>query len=144
MLKQLSVFIENKPGRLQRVIDHLASNEINIHALSIADTADFGILRIIVGDYEKAKKVLKAEGLTVKITDVVAVSLSNEPGSLSKVLEELEKISANIEYMYAFTSRSSNHEAMVILKLTNQEEFIEKMGMTALNVLSADMINEID
>lgn len=144
MIKQLSVFIENKPGRLCQVTKIISDNGINIHALSIADTTDFGILRIIVKDYEKAKRVLKEQGFTVKITDVIAVSLEHTPGSLAGVLKKLEDADISIEYMYAFTSRSDNHDALVILRLSNQEQSVEKLRAMKVDILESDIIDEID
>ncbi len=127
MIKQISVFVENKCGRLFEVTNCLAKNNINIHALSIADTTDFGILRLIVDDYKKAREVLKENGLTVKVTDVVAIAMDNTPGGLAGVLSELQTEGVSIEYMYAFNSRADEHEAMVILRLADQEAAVERI-----------------
>ncbi len=143
MIKQLSIFIENKPGRLAEVTSYLAKQGINIHALSIADTTDFGILRLIVEDPEAARTVLKDYGLTVKTTDVIAVALQNTPGSLSKVLHELEKQDISIEYMYAFTSRCSEHDAMVILRLAEQESVLPKLRNCDITLLESDIVSNL-
>jgi len=105
----------------------LAGAGINIHALSIADTTDFGIMRMIVSDSEKAKEALKASGFAVKTTDVVGVALTHKPGSLAGVLTELERESVSIEYMYAFTSQSTEHEAIVVFRLSEQDEAVGKL-----------------
>jgi hypothetical protein len=144
MLKQLSVFIENKQGRLAEVTDYLAEAKINIHALCIADTTDFGILRLIVNDAETAKKVLREQGLTVKTTDVVAVALTHEPGSLAGVLRELERLNVSIEYMYAFTSRDAAYDAMVVLCLSNQEQAFNTIKQSNIRLVDKGMMERIN
>lgn len=144
LIKQLSVFIENKPGRLADVTEFLAKESINIHALSIADTTDFGILRLIVDNPEHAKEVLRDKKLTVKTTDVVGVSLEHQPGSLASILRELEKEDISIEYMYAFTSRSSEHDAIVILRLANQETAFEKLKNCDIKVLGPEVLDSLN
>jgi hypothetical protein len=139
-ITQISAFIENKPGRLAEVIGWLAEDDINIHALSIADTTDFGILRLIVNNPQKARALLKSRGLTVKLTDVIAVALTHKPGSLAKVLREMDKINASIEYMYAFTSRSSDHDAMVIFRLENQEETTKKLIAAGVEIIDSSKL----
>ncbi len=143
-VKQLSVFIENKAGRLAEVTRILGENGINIHALSIADTTDFGILRLIVSDDEKACEVLKDAGMAVKITEVVAVPLEHKPGGLSEVLEKLNKLSISIEYMYAFVSRSEASRAMVILRLNQQNEGVERMKAAGIEIMESDIINTLN
>lgn len=144
LLKQISAFIENKPGRLADVTGYLADEGINIHALSIADTTDFGILRLIVSDPDKAKDTLRNNGLTVKTTGVIAVALEHRPGSLSCILRELESVDIAIEYMYAFTSRSREHDAIVILRLNNQEDALEKLKTTKIQVLGPDVLDQLN
>jgi hypothetical protein len=144
MLKQLSVFIENKQGRLSEVTGYMAEAGINIHALCIADTTDFGILRLIVNDADKAKNVLKERGLTVKTTEVLAVSLTHKPGSLAGVLRELEKTGISIEYMYAFTSRDAAYDAMVVLCLSEQEKAMEKVKQCNIQLVDAGMLNRLN
>jgi hypothetical protein len=144
LLKQLSVFIENKPGRLAQVTQLIAAAGVNIHAMCIADTTNFGILRLIVNHAELAKKVLKEQGLTVKTTEVVAVSLTHKPGSLAGVLKELDKAGVSIEYMYAFTSRDAAYDAMVVLCLSDQEKAMEKIRQCDVQLVDADMITRLN
>jgi len=115
LVKQISIFLENKSGRLANVTRILGENDIDISALSIADTTDFGILRLIVNNPEKAEEVLKREGFTVASTDVIAIAVEDRPGGLYKALAILEEKSIGIEYIYAFVGKRSN-EALVILR----------------------------
>ena len=117
-LKQLTVFVENKQGALVAITDTLAKHDINIRALSIADTEDFGILRLIVNDNETALKTLSEEGYLIKITEVVGVKIGDEPGKLSKALGVLDKAKINMEYLYAFMSRTEKH-AYVVLRVAD-------------------------
>ncbi len=119
-LKQLSIFVENKVGRLQSIIDALGENDINISALSIADTTDFGILRIIVDDPDKAKLVLKGMGVISKRTDVIAVSIDDRSGGLASVLKIVSDAGIGIEYMYAFLGRKAG-KALMVLKADDEE-----------------------
>ena len=144
MLKQLTVFIENKPGRLEEVTGCLADENINLHALSIADTTDFGILRMIVSQVDKAVKVLKEKGIMVKTADVAAVSMGHSPGSLHKVLQKLKTLDISIEYMYAFTSRHKEHDAIVIFSLGNQDEALEKLKGSGIPLLGAELLDQLN
>ena len=119
-IKQLSIFVENKVGRLQAIIDTLGENNINISALSIADTQDFGVLRIIVDDYEKAKQVLKSMGVVSKTTDVIAVYIDDRSGGLASVLKIVSEAGISIEYMYAFLGRTEG-KALMVLKADDEE-----------------------
>lgn len=110
---QLSVFIENKPGHLQNVLKILSDANINIVTLTIAETSDFGILRMIVNDSEKAKKVLHDARITCSSTEVLAVELDDKPGSLFKAIDAFAKNSLNIEYMYAFTEKRGDRAVMI-------------------------------
>jgi hypothetical protein len=114
-ISQLSIFLENKEGRLWNALDALAKDNINIRALSLADTSDFGILRIIVQDPKKAKKILEEEDFLVKIVDVVGVELDDTPGGLSSVLKILNDKNINLEYLYAFT-HDSTEKAILFLQ----------------------------
>jgi hypothetical protein len=116
MAKQISVFLENKSGRLAHVTKVLGDAAINIRALSIADTSDFGILRLIVNDPVKAHKILKEAGFTVSETEVIAVRMPDAPGGLAAVLDQMSDENLNIEYLYAFLGMSGN-EALVIFKV---------------------------
>ena len=144
MLQQLTVFIENKPGRLEEVTGCLAAENINLHALSIADTTDFGILRMIVSDPEKAVTVLKEKGFMVKTANVIAASIGHSPGSLHKVLRELRILDISIEYMYAFTSRHKDHDAIVILSLSNQDEALKKLTSSGFPLLGENLLEQLN
>lgn len=144
LIKQISVFIENKSGRLAEITGLLGKEGINIHALSIADTTDFGILRLIVDTPEKAEKCLKDYGLTVKATDVIAITVAHVPGGLSKALEALDAEHIFIEYMYAFTGSSPvTQSAMVILRVDDQEKAIKVLEKTGVGVLTQEIVNKL-
>ncbi len=102
-VKQLSVFLENKPGALSRPIKLLADAQVNILTLCLADTQQFGILRLIVRDWEKARKLLEKDGYVVKVSELVALEVPDQPGELAEILVALEKARVNLEYMYGFT-----------------------------------------
>lgn len=116
MAKQISVFLENKAGRLSHVTRVLGEAGINIRALSIADTSDFGILRLIVNDPDKAYRILKEAGFTVSETEVIAVQVPDSPGGLATVLEQMTVENLNIEYLYAFLGTTGD-DALVIFKV---------------------------
>ena len=129
-LKQLNIFVENKQGALVSITETLANHNVNIRALSIADTQDFGILRLIVNDNETALKTLTDEGYLIKITDVVGVKIGDEPGKLSKALKVLDESHINMEYLYAFMTRTEKH-AYVVLRVEDNEHAelaLEKAG----------------
>lgn len=129
-LKQLTVFVENKQGTLVDITDTLAKHNVNIRALSIADTQDFGILRLIVNDNETALKTLADEGYLIKTTDVVGVKIGDAPGKLSTALNVLDENDINMEYLYAFMSRTEKH-AYVVLRVADNalaEAALEKAG----------------
>ncbi len=116
MAKQISVFLENKSGRLAHVTRVLGDAGINIRALSVADTSDFGILRLIVNDPVKAHKILKEAGFTVSETEVIAVRMPDSPGGLADVLDQMSEANLNIEYLYAFLG-ATGADALVIFKV---------------------------
>ncbi len=129
-LKQLTVFVENKRGALVDITTILAENNVNIRALSIADTEDFGILRLIVNDNETATAKLSKEGYLIKTTDVVGVKIGDAPGKLSKALSVLDDNGINLEYLYAFMSRTEKH-AYVVLRVADNgaaENVLESAG----------------
>ncbi len=129
-LKQLNIFVENKQGALVSITDTLATHNINIRALSIADTEEFGILRLIVNDTDKACEMLAQEGYLIKATEVIGVKIGDEPGKLSKALEVLDEAKINMEYLYAFMSRTEKH-AYVVLRVADNsaaETALEKAG----------------
>ena len=133
-ITQLSVYLENKPGTLSDVINIMSEAGINIRALSLADTQEFGILRVIVSDVEKTKEILEGTALCVK-TQVVAVKMADEAGALNKILTALDKENINIEYMYAFTSTVSG-SAYVVFRLddvVHGEEVLNKNGQVTLS-----------
>ena len=115
-VKQLSVFLENKEGKLKSAVDAISSEGINIRALSIADSSKYGILRLIVSDNEKAIKALEERKFVVKETDVIVVGVKDEPNGLNSVLEVLEEANINVEYLYAFVSTQVD-EAIVVMKI---------------------------
>jgi len=129
-LKQLTVFVENKKGALVDITSILATHTINIRALSIADTQEFGILRLIVNDNETAVKTLTEAGYLIKMTDVVGVKIGDQPGKLSKALEVLDKAHINMEYIYAFMTRTEKH-AYVVMRVEDNaaaETALENAG----------------
>ena len=117
-LKQVTVFVQNKPGALVAITDTLAAHNVNIRALSIADTQEFGILRLIVNDNDTALKTLTEEGYLLKTTDVVGVKIGDQPGKLSGALAVLDKAGINMEYLYAFMARTEKH-AYVVLRVAD-------------------------
>lgn len=119
-INQLTVFVENKQGALVDITEVLASKNIDLRALSIADTEDFGILRLIVNNNELASKTLSEHGYLVKNTDVVGVKIGDEPGKLSKALAVLDKFEINLEYLYAFLTRTEKH-AYVVLRVADNK-----------------------
>jgi hypothetical protein len=141
LIKQLSIFVENKPGRLCAVTGILKENNIDIKALSIADTRDFGILRLIVNDPEKACEALKKEDCTVTITDVIVIGVEDKPGKLADILCLLHKNSISVEYMYAFISKTDNM-AFVILRVEDNDKTIKIMEENNIDVISNDVISK--
>jgi hypothetical protein len=133
-VEQISVFLENKSGRLAEVMRALGNAGVNIRALSIADTSDFGILRVIVNDNEKALKALKDKDFTVSKTEVVAVEVPDTPGGLAGILDVLEKQSVNVEYMYAFIERSSDY-AIIIFRFDGNDRAIKALSDAHITIL---------
>ena len=141
-VKQISIFLENKSGRLAQVTGVLADNGINLRALSLADTADFGILRIIVNDADKAVSVLKNADYTFGETDVVAVEVPDKPGGLASILESLWKANLSVEYMYAFV-RSSGDNAVMIFRFENTDKAIEVLKQNGIRLLNGNEVYNI-
>lgn len=136
---QLSIFLENRAGRLAEVTRILSDTGVNIRALSLADTSDFGILRLIVSDFEKAKEALKAGGFTVGRTTVVAVEVPDHPGGLHGILEMLRASGINVEYMYAFVQQSGSH-ALIIFRFDRTDQAIELLQQHGINMVPGDQL----
>ncbi len=139
---QLSVFLENKKGRLADAIEVLAKEKINIRALSLADTAEFGVLRIIVDEPEKAIKALKKASMVVKTTDIIAVEVEDKPGGLNKVLNTFKDSGINIEYMYAFVEKN-NENAVLVFRVENTDEAIKVLTKKNVKILKAEEVYKI-
>ena len=136
-INQLSVFIENKRGRLAEITKILKENGVDIRALSIADTKEFGILRLIVNDAQKAADVLKEDGFTVSLTKVVAIGIDDRPGGLAAAMEVLRDNEISVEYMYAFISRSED-TAYVILRVANNEVAVRIFTENGFKAMCSD------
>lgn len=134
--EQLSVFLENRAGRLAEVTRTLSDAGINIRALSLADTSDFGILRMIVCDHEKAKAVLKEKGFTLGRTSVVAVEVADRPGGLDEVLQLVSRNGINVEYMYAFVQRE-NESAVMIFRFDKVDQAVEVLQANNFTIIPA-------
>ncbi len=138
-VEQISIFIENKSGRLAEVTEALGDMGVNIRALSLADTSDFGILRLIVDKTDLAKATLKERGFTVNKTEVVAVEVPDRPKGLFGILEILDRAQVNVEYMYAFVERCGGN-AVIIFRFDNPEEAIKVLTQNKVNVLQGSRI----
>ena len=125
-VKQLSIFLENRKGRMRKALDVLEKGEVNIRALSIADTSDFGILRLIVPEPDKTKKLLEDNNFIVKIGEVIAVRMQDQPGGLGKILGILDDNDINLEYLYAFVEEKENG-AIVLLHPENINDGIKAL-----------------
>ena len=136
-VEQISIFIENKSGRLAEVTCILGEAGINIRALSLADTSDFGILRLIVNDREKAMAILKEKGFTVGKTEVVAVEVPDRPGGLALILQALDTVAINVEYMYAFVERCGEN-AVMIFRFSDNDRAIGIMQGSNIKILDAE------
>lgn len=140
IIHQLSVFLENKSGRLAEVLDVLGREKIRITALSVADTTEFGILRIIVNDPEKARAILKEQRFTVNITDVISVKAPDEAKYYAKILKILSDIDISVEYTYAF---SFGKKSVIILKCSDNEKAIEALKAHEMELLRASDLYSI-
>ncbi|MBQ3032827.1 MAG: amino acid-binding protein [Deferribacterales bacterium] len=138
-IRQISVFIENKSGRLSDVIEFLGDNGINIRALSLADTSDFGILRLIVNEPEKAYTLLREKEFTVGATDVIAVAVPDNPGGLASVLKLLKDNDVSVEYMYAYVEHSSEY-AVMIFRFEDTNSTLELLKKSGVKLLGGDEI----
>ncbi len=140
-IKQLSIFVENKSGRLAQITKTLAEANVDIRALSIADTSDFGILRLIVDRPDDAVKALKDAHLTVSLTEVIAIGIEDRPGEFHKAMAVLSDAGIGIEYMYAFISRSAGR-ANVILRVDETGKAIDTLLENKFELLTPDEIAE--
>ena len=138
-VEQISVFLENKPGSMEHVTRILKEANVNIRTLSLADTSDFGILRLIVNDVGKANRVLKENGLSVSRTPVVAVEVPDRPGGLHGILDALSGHEINIEYLYAFVEKSGEN-AVIIFRFDDPDAAIKVLMESAFTVLSGEKL----
>jgi hypothetical protein len=135
-VKQISLFMENRTGRLADVARTLGEAGVNIRALSLADTSDFGILRLIVNDVSLALSVLRSTGHTAIVTDVIAVEVPDQPGGLATVLTALEKAGVNVEYMYAFVEKATD-KAVLVFRFENADVALAAFKKAGISVLPA-------
>ena len=133
-LHQLSLFLENRPGQLRAPIQALADDAINLLALSLADTEQYGILRLIVRDWETAKTALEKAGCVVKVTEVVAVEVPDRPGGLAALLKVLDEVKLNIEYMYAVNERRVD-KALMVFRFENPDDAVRVLKAAGVNVV---------
>lgn len=138
-VEQIAVFLENRSGRLAEITSILAENGINIRALSVADTADFGILRLIVDKVPEAEKALRAGGFTVGKTNVIAVEVPDRTGGLAAVLKCIEKEKLNVEYMYAFVNKTGEN-AVLIFRFDDMDKAIESLQKDGFTILQSKEI----
>ena len=138
-VKQISIFLENRRGRLHEALDVLGKAKINIRALSIADTSEFGILRLIIPDPDKARKVLEKNKFTVRENNVIAVEVPDNPGGLAKVLAALNSSDINVEYMYAFVEKRKD-KAIVVLRTEDVNAGIKALKKAGISMLKAEEV----
>ncbi len=141
-IKQLSVFVENKHGRLAEITSIIAKAGIDIRALSIADTTDFGILRLVVDRPAEAEKILKDAGLTVSLTDVIAVGIPDRPGGFAETISAVADKEVAVEYMYAFVSRD-NDRAYLIMRVADNDKAIAALKSHGCELLSGDSVYKL-
>ena len=138
-VRQISVFMENRAGRLQEITGVLADAKINLRALSLADTSDFGILRLIVDRPDDAVKILRQEGFTIRENVVIACVIADDPGGLNSILNSLARDGISIEYMYGFLGKHE-HEAVMIIRVENVERAIELLLEDGFTLLKGEQI----
>ncbi len=136
-VKQISVFMENQPGRLAAVADVLGGAGINIMAMTISETREFGVVRMIVADWERGLKFLKDKGFTVTITDVLAIEMEDNPGALAKVLEVFVSRGLNVEYMYSFVAKRAGR-AILVFRFDNPDKALSALKGTEVKVLTSE------
>ena len=141
-VKQVSIFVENKEGRIKKAINTLAKENINIRALSIADTTKYGILRLIVSDNEKAIAALEKDGFIVKENEVIILAVPDKPNGLNSTLAVFDEKGINLEYLYAFVS-SKTDEAIVVMRLENMEKAVDALNESNIKILDAEDIKDL-
>ena len=141
-VKQISIFVENKEGRIKKAIDTLARAGINIRALSIADTTKYGILRLIVSDNEKAIEALENDGFIVKENEVIVLAVPDEPNGLNSTLAIFDEKDINLEYLYAFVSNKTD-EALVVMRLEDMEKAVEALEANNIKILETEDIKDL-
>jgi len=141
-VKQISVFLENKKGRLAEVTQTLSREKINIRALSLADTADFGVLRIIVNNPERCLAVLKANSFVAQVTEVIAIEVEDKPGGLARILEVLDQDNVNVEYMYAYVEKTRDN-AIVICKIDDRERALQVLEKNGISIVRAEELKNL-
>ena len=141
-IKQLTAFVQNRKGTLVSVTETLAENNVNIRALSIAETQDFGMLRLIVNDEKAAEAVLAEKGFLLKVIDVVGVKIGDEPGKLTAALDVLDKADINVEYLYAFMLRTEKH-AYVVLRVEDNERATEVLTGAGFKMITDADVNKL-
>ena len=138
-VRQISIFLENRSGRLASVLKEVGRAGVNIRALSLADTSDFGILRLIVDDVDKCVKSLRDTGHTVSLTEVLAIEVPDRPGGLAGILDALSEAGLNVEYMYAFVSRATE-KAVVVFRFEDLDAAILALKKADVSVLAAETV----
>ncbi len=138
-IKQLSIFVENKAGRLAEITKTMAEAGIDIRAISVADTSDFGILRLIVDNPDKAVESLRAANMTVSLTEVIGIGIQDKPGEFAKAMAVMAAADVTIEYLYAFISRDQG-KASVILRVDDNDKAIEALQRQGIQLLSSEAI----
>ena len=141
-VKQVSIFVENKEGRIKKAIETISKEDINIRALSIADTTKYGILRLIVSDNEKAIAALEKAGFIVKENEVIILAVPDEPNGLNSTLAVFDEKGINLEYLYAFVSSKSD-EAIVVMRLENMEKAIDALNENNVKILDENDIKNL-
>ena len=141
-VKQIAVFLENKSGRMAEITGVLAKNGINIRAMSLADTADFSILRLIVNDTESARQILKDNGFTVGTTEVLVIEVQDKPGGLASVLQIIGENQLNIEYMYAFTQKSGE-TGLIIFRFDEIDKAMDTLKKAGCRLLTGEEVYAI-
>ncbi len=141
-VKQISVFLENKKGRLAELTDTLERETINMRALSLADTADFGVLRIIVDDVDRALAVLKAAGFVAQVTEVIAIEVEDKPGGLHHILKVLDAAAINVEYLYAYVEKRKA-AAVVICKVDDRGKAGDALKKAGIATIAADALKAL-